>query len=198
MDGSERKKVNRTVPHPKSYLRIDPDNAYKRLGVSPLISTDEIATRISDLRGKAAKSAKAKGHGEAEIREIERLDKIAKEIGDDKERVKYDEAHPVNVLLTVQPSRSEKTWSRYLRAGVASEWLCEVLGDDAFIPSLRCVTFWAPSGLDPNLKAFLLAFDSAEAGLDSPAYEQATVSSVEETVPLRASELERLKELDNG
>jgi hypothetical protein len=144
------------------------DNAYARLGVSPLASTEEIAARIAELRGKAMKLAKAKAVRSVgtEEEEIFRLDRIDEEIGKPAARKKYDEKHPQNVLLTVQPSQAEQTWLPYRKAGLVSEWLYEELERDAFVPSLRCLELWAPGGLDEQLVAILSRFVSDKASDD--------------------------------
>ena len=50
-----------TRPRPKTRLAIDPDNAYAKLGISPLASIDEIKKLLSDKRGKAMAARRAKG-----------------------------------------------------------------------------------------------------------------------------------------
>jgi hypothetical protein len=181
-------------PRSKTFLRIDLDNAYARLGVSPLASSDEIAQRIADLRGKAAKRAKAKAaraFGEDE-EEINRLDRIDDEIGKPRARKKYDEDHPQNILLTVQPSPAEQSWQRYRKAGLISEWLADVLGEDAFVPSLHCLQMWSPKGLNEELRQFLSSFTRDGHSL-TEAVEQ-TAYAGDDALGLRVSpdDLERL------
>jgi hypothetical protein len=143
-------------PRSKRFLSMSQDNAYARLGVSPLASTDEIATLISKRRGEAMKRAKAQAQrgGEAQ-EEILFLDRIHEEIGKPAARKNYDEKHPQNVLLTVQPSQAEQAWLPHRRAGLISEWLREELGEGEFVPSPNCLTLWAPGGLDEQLAAIL-------------------------------------------
>ncbi len=151
-------------PRPKGFLRLDLSNAYTRLGVSPLTSTEDIADKISELRGKANKAAKAAVNAaakDAAEEEILRLDKISEEIGSAKQRERYDESFPQNILLTVQPSSSEQTWLRHRRAGLISEWLREKLEQDAFLPAPNCMRLWAPAGLNPLLLELLTASQSA-------------------------------------
>ena len=68
-------------PRPKTRLAIDPENAYARLGSSPLASIDEIKKLLSDKRGKAMAVRRAKGQGaagddEAEIIELQAIEKL--------------------------------------------------------------------------------------------------------------------------
>jgi hypothetical protein len=185
---------SKSRPRSKAFLSIDRKNAYARLGVSPLSSADEIAQRIADLRGKAVRRAKAKTErsvGEEE-EEIYRLDNIHNEIGTPKGRKKYDEEHPQNILLTVQPSPAEQSWLRYRKSGLISEWLSEELGQDAFVPSLGCLQLWSPGGLPEQLLLFLSEFT-----LDEHSHTEAVEQSAhagEEGPRLRVSpdELEHL------
>jgi hypothetical protein len=152
-------------PRPKGFLRLDLDNAYARLGVSPLASTEEIADRISELRGKANKTAKAAvdpATKAAAEDEILRLDNISDEIGSPRQRERYDENFPQNILLTVQSSSSEQMWLRHRRAGLISEWLRQGLEPDAFLPAVDCLALWAPAGLSPHFLALLAASRSPE------------------------------------
>lgn len=190
-----KKPPSKGRPRSKAFLRINLDNAYARLGVSPLASSDKISSRIAELRGKAIKRAKAKAARSAgeEEEEIYRLDHIHNEIGTPKARKKYDEDHPQNILLTVQPSAAEQSWLRYRKAGLMSEWLADELGQDAFLPSLRCLQLWSPGGLDEKLLLFLSQFTQ-----DENAHTEAvgqSAQSDEEGPGLRVSpdDLERLK-----
>lgn len=157
-------------PRPKGFLRLDLDNAYARLGVSPLTSADDIADRIADLRGKANRAAKAAADPaakQAAEEEIHRLDKIFEDIGAPLQRERYDERFPQNILLTVQPGAAEQAWRKHRRAGLISEWLREGLAQeglpqeglaqDAFLPSPGCLRLWAPAGLSPLLRETLAA-----------------------------------------
>jgi len=181
-------------PRSKSFLTVDRENAYLRLGVSPLASTDEIAARISERRSKAMKQAKAKavrGVGKEE-EEIFDLDRIDEEIGKPAARKKYDEKHPQNVLLTVQPSPAEQAWLPYRKAGLVSEWLCEELGQDAFVPSLHCLGLWSPGGLNEQFGAFLTRFIREESP-DTGAVKHASAAGDEGLLPrVSPSDLERL------
>jgi hypothetical protein len=156
------KSVSKRRPRSKDFISIDTDNAYARLGVSPLESTDKIASLVDDLRGKAMKIAKARTERSIEDeQEIQRLDLISKDIGKPDGRKKYDEEHPQNIMLTLQPSPTEQSWLRHRLDGLISEWLLEELGQDAVLPSFRCLKFWSPQKLDDNLLAFLARFTNA-------------------------------------
>jgi hypothetical protein len=150
-------------PRSKRFLSMSQDNSYAHLGVSPLASTEEIAALITKLRGEAMRRIK-RGIGSEE--EVLRLDRIHEEIGIPAARKKYDEKHPQNVLLTVQPSQAEQTWLPHRRSGLISEWLYEELGEDEFIPTPRCLGLWNPGGLDEQLVALLARFgaENAEGG----------------------------------
>jgi hypothetical protein len=150
-------------PQSKAFLHVDTDNAYAQLGLSPLASTEEIETRISELRARAIKRARATGaRSEEAENEVLRLDKIDAEIGDQRRRDEYDEKYPQNILLTVQPSRLDEAWLKHRKASLLSDWLYEQLTDDPVVPTPRCLRFWAPGGIDATVLAFLERFvDSA-------------------------------------
>jgi hypothetical protein len=176
----------RSRPKSKSFLKLDLDNAYVRLGVSPLASTEEIASRIADLRGKALKRARAKSRrdfSDADEEEVRRLDKIDEEIGDEKKRKEYDRKYPQNQLLTVQPSAAEQAWLRHRKAGLISAWLVQELDGAALVPSVICQRLWAPAGLEPELLALLERFKLQPGA--SPA-------TVEPTSPVLPQDLEKI------
>jgi hypothetical protein len=153
-------------PRSKLFLSLDLKNAYARLGVSPLASDKEISDRIGKLRASAVKRLKAKGNAaidDPDQQEAFRLDKIEEEIGDPRKRKVYDERHPQNILLTVQPSPAEQAWARHRKAGLISNWVQNELGEDALCPTPSCLRLWAPSGLDPELISFLSAYDAGDA-----------------------------------
>lgn len=172
-------------PRSKRFLTMSQDNSYAHLGVSPLAPTDEIASLIAKLRGEAMRRIR-RGDGKEE--EVLRLDRIHEEIGKPAARKKYDERHPQNVLLTVQPSQAEQSWLPYRRSGLVSEWLYEELGQDEFVPTPRCLGLWAPGGLDEELAAALSRF-AAEAPAD-----QDDGAAAEELPRVLPSDLERLLE----
>jgi hypothetical protein len=164
------KSVSKRRPYSKDFLTIDLNNAYARLGISPLESTDKIKSLIDDLRGKAMKKAKASaGRSPEDEEHIHRLDNINREIGTPEGRKRYDERNPQNNMLTLQPSPTEQFWSRHRLDGLISEWLLEELGQDVVIPSFHCLKFWSPQKIEDDLLAFLTKFISVEntAGRDS-------------------------------
>jgi hypothetical protein len=170
-------------PRSKTFLQINLDNPYGRLGVSPLAPTSAIASRISELRGKAIKRVKAKAARSANDADEEQahwLDHIAEQIGDPKKRKIYDERFPQNILLTVQPSLTEQAWSRHRRAGLISEWLCELLGQDAVLPAPGCLRLWAPNGLDAVIDQALAEFTAAGPAAPAPVVEEAGAPSIED------------------
>ncbi|HXU32561.1 MAG TPA: hypothetical protein VN851_18495 [Thermoanaerobaculia bacterium] len=193
VDSSAGISRTRNRPRAKVFLRIDLENAYARLGVSPLASAEEIAARITELRGKAMKVARAKAQrtfGDVE-EEIHRLDQIHDDIGDENKRRIYDEQHPQNILLTVQPSLAEQVWQRHRKAASISEWLCENLSEDAFLPSLRCLRLWNPNGLAGELLSVLSSFTDGE---PIAAVEDNAHPMDEPAIPVSPDDLERLSE----
>lgn len=147
-------------PRPKARIVIDPNNAYARLGVSPLLSTDEIRAFISGLRGKVVggrRGVAAQGFGAAEA-EMTRLQEIEAEIGTPRARLAYDQAHPQNELLTVQPGAEDRRFEPRERASLVSAWLVEELGPEGLFPSPECRALWSLSGIDSELSDFLSRF----------------------------------------
>ena len=126
-------------PKPKARLLIDPDNAYARLGVSPLASTDEIKAFINDRRSKALSRRRSQGREVfgAEDVEITRLQELEEEIGSARARAAYDQEHPQNELLTVQPSPRDRALEPRQRAQLAAAWLREELGPDTLLRVAR-------------------------------------------------------------
>lgn len=136
---------------------IDPNNAYARLGVSPLLDTDEIRAFVSALRGKvvgARRGAAGKGFGAAEA-EMTRLQEIEAEIGTPRARLAYDQAHPQNELLTVQPAAEDRRFEPRQRAALVSAWLRDELSPEGVFPSPECRALWSLSGLDAGLAELL-------------------------------------------
>lgn len=163
-----------TRPNAKSFLQISGDNPYTKLGVSPLAPTAEISLRINTLLAEARRRILAKGAKVADDpdeKDLLMMQQIDKEIGDPKRRKQYDETHPQNILLTVQPSASEKAWQRYRRSALISEWIWESLraeapagyGEQAFVPTHNCLRLWAPSGIGTPEAEFLGAFEAETA-----------------------------------
>jgi hypothetical protein len=154
-----------TRPRPKTRLAIDPDNAYGRLGISPLATIDEIKKLLSDKRGKAMAARRAKGQagtGEEEAEIIE-LQDIEKQIGSPGARAAYDREHPQNALLTVQPAARDKAFEPAKVASLVTSWLVEELGPEAMLLHPDAYWLWIPGGLDPDLAAQLQPFAAAPA-----------------------------------
>jgi hypothetical protein len=149
-----------TRPRPKGRLVVDPNNAYARLGVSPLSSTEEIKSFVLAKRSKAQASKRSRGDddfGAAEA-EMTRLQEIEEEIGTPRARAKYDAKHPQNELLTVQPASADRRFELRERANLAAAWLVEELGPDGEFPSAESVPLWSPD-IDPHLEGILLRFE---------------------------------------
>ena len=154
-----------TRPRPKTRLAIDPDNAYGRLGISPLASIDEIKKLLSDKRGKAMAARRAKGQagtGEEEAEIIE-LQDIEKQIGSPPSRASYDREHPQNALLTVQPATRDKAFEPQKIASLVTSWLVDELGPEAMLLHPDAYWLWIPGGLDPDLAQQLQPFAAAAA-----------------------------------
>ena len=149
-----------TRPRPKSRLVVDPNNAYARLGVSPLSTTEEIKAFVLAKRSKAQASKRSRGDddfGAAEA-EMTRLQEIEEEIGAPRARAKYDAKHPQNELLTVQPARADRRFELRERANLAAAWLVEELGPDGEFPSPESIPLWSPD-IDPELERLLKRFE---------------------------------------
>lgn len=169
-------------PRPKTRLAIDPENAYARLGASPLASTDEIKKLLSDKRGKAMAARRAKGQqafGEEEAEIIE-LQELEKQIGTPAGRAAYDRDHPQNALLTVQPAPRDRAFEPPRIASLVTAWLADELGADAMLLHPDAYWLWLPGGLDPELAAQLAPFATA-------APQPATATSASPTFPDVAS-----------
>lgn len=146
-------------PRPKGNVVVDPLNAYARLGVSPLSTTEEIKAFILAKRSKAQQSKRSRGDddfGAAEA-EMTRLQEIEEEIGTPRARTKYDAKHPQNELLTVQPARADRRFELRERANLAGAWLVEELGADGVFPSPESIPLWSPD-LDAELTELLRRF----------------------------------------
>jgi hypothetical protein len=150
----------RERPRSRSFIAYDKNNAYERLGVSPLASTAEILSRIFELRQEAsrlAKSAVDASFGE-ETEAVLKIDEIADTIGDPVKRQQYDGEHPQNIMLTVQPSSMDRFQLPYRRAGLISEWLREKLEHDVFLPTPSSSQLWLLDTVDQSLLDFLEAY----------------------------------------
>ena len=157
-------------PRPKTRLAIDLDNAYAKLGASPLASIDEIKKLLSDKRGKAMAARRARGQqafGDDEL-EIVELQAIEKQIGTAATRDAYDREHPQNTLLTVQAAPRDKVFEPARVASLATAWLADELGPDAMLLHPDAYWLWLPGGLDPELAAQLAAFAATEPERNDP------------------------------
>jgi hypothetical protein len=153
-------------PRCRTLVHLDLYNAYARLGVSPLMSTEEIKAVVQRKRKELMRRRRTRGQqqfGEEEA-EITALQAIEDEIGTPRARAQYDQAHPQNELLTVQPSPHDRWLDPKHRAGLVSDWLVEELGRDCLLPSPESLSLWAPRELPPELAAFLAAFTGAADG----------------------------------
>ena len=150
-------------PRPKTRLAIDPDNAYARLGISPLASVDEIKKVLSDKRGKAMAARRAKGQSAAgeEEAEIIELQAIEKEIGSPAARAAHDREHPQNALLTVQPASRDKAFEPPRIASLVTSWFVDELGPESMLLHPDAYWLWIPGGLDPDLAQQLQPFAAA-------------------------------------
>jgi hypothetical protein len=149
-----------TRPRPKGRLVVDPNNAYARLGVSPLSTTEEIKAFVLAKRSKAQASKRSRGDddfGAAEA-EMTRLQEIEEEIGTPRARAKYDTKHPQNELLTVQPARADRRFELRERANLAAAWLVEEIGPDSDFPSPESIPLWSPD-IDAPLEQLLKRFE---------------------------------------
>jgi hypothetical protein len=147
-------------PRPKTRLAIDPENAYAKLGASPLASIDEIKRILSDKRGKAmaarrAKGQSASGDDEAEIIELQAIEK---QIGSAQSRETYDREHPQNALLTVQPAPRDRVFEPHKIASLVTAWLVDELGSESMLLHPDAYWLWLPGGLDAELAAQLAPF----------------------------------------
>lgn len=144
-------------PRPKAPIVIDPNNAYARLGVSPLMSTAEIKSAILKKRSEVQKQRRARQRAtfdRADI-EMERLQRIEAEIGVPKKRAAYDAANPQNTLLTVQRAPVDRLLDGNARLDVVTKWLREVLGPDVSLPTPESLAHWIPPREDVQLQARL-------------------------------------------
>jgi hypothetical protein len=175
-------------PRPRARIVIDPNNAYARLGVSPLLGTEDIRAFISNLRGKvvgARRGQAAQGFGAAEA-EMARLQEIEAEIGTPRARLAYDQAHPQNELLTVQPGPDDRRFEPRERANLVAAWLGEELGPGGLFPSPECRALWSLGGIDGALAEVLARFERDTTGSPRP---------VEETTAIDAEQAPEVSDL---
>jgi hypothetical protein len=144
-------------PRPETGLVIDPDNAYARLGVSPLEDTEAIRELLREKRKAAMEARRGRGtesFGDEEA-EMTRLQAIEAEIGTPRARARYDELHPQNALLTVQPLAEDRRLDERFALGLATAWLRERIGPEGFLPSPTTQSLWALDETDLELVALL-------------------------------------------
>jgi hypothetical protein len=147
-------------PRAKTMVGLDLHNAYARLGVSPLLATDEIKELINRKRKEVMRRRRTRVEqqfGEEEA-EMTRLQAIEDEIGTPKSRARYDQLNPQNAILTIQPAPRDGTFDSKHRACLATAWLIEELGHATSLPSPESLSLWASQGLGPDLTAYLSAF----------------------------------------
>ena len=132
-------------------VRLDLDNAYARLGVSPLLPTDEIKEVINRKRKDVMRKRRTRGDQQFGEEEAE-MTRLAGDRGRDRLAqgpAQYDRLNPQNALLTVQPARATSgstpstvpAWSRpgWSRSSAAR----------ASLPSPESLALWAPAGSIP-------------------------------------------------
>lgn len=152
---------NRERPTPRARVVIDPDNAYARLGVSPLLGVEEIKRAIKERSNKLRQAARREGSSEG-TDEIVELERIEREIGTVKARAAYDLRHPQNELLVVQPSSRDRSVESTQRVGIVGQWVLEALGDDAPVLSASSSAWWTTGGVSDALREALAPFVVAE------------------------------------
>ena len=117
-------------PRSKAMVRVDLENAYAKLGVSPLMTTEEIKRVAEQKRRELMRRRRTKSHQQfgAEEDEMTALQAIEDQIGTARAREKYDQANPQNELLTVQPAPHDRWLDPRRRDGLITAWLVEELG----------------------------------------------------------------------
>jgi hypothetical protein len=166
-------------PRPRARIAIDPDNAYSRLGASPLASIVEIKKLLSEQRGKAMAARRARGQQAfgAEEAEIIELQAIEKQIGTAAARAAYDRDHPQNALLTVQAAARDRAFEPAPLAQLVTSWLAEELGPEAMLLHPDAYWLWMPHGLEPELAARLQPFVTAASSTEPAAPPSSAASS---------------------
>lgn len=154
----ENKPESQRRPTPRTMVSYDPNNLYTRLGVSPLASTEEIKAiatkRRFEVKDKRDQSAQNKRTNE----EIMKWDNIADKIGAENQRREYDNQHPQNVILTIQPGEEAKIVHSLDRLCLITVWLLETLGVDTLLPSPNAFPLWVPNPIDERLLQRLKTF----------------------------------------
>lgn len=131
-------------PQPKSFVQVDLNNAYARLGVSPLATDKEIKQLYNEkdakLRGQLRDKANQQFSSiEQQITELQEIEAL---IGSPKARARYDQEHPYNESLTVQPLPGDRFDDPIHRANLATEWLVEQLGRTALLHTPESAAIW--------------------------------------------------------
>jgi len=145
--------MSRGRPRPRALVRIDPENPYARIGVSPAASNEEIK-QLLDLKRRDA-VARARDTGDTRGEEAMRLQELTEIIGKPERRTAYDRLHPWNELLTVQMPPSSRALESPYRAALVTAALVEELGPEPLLPSAQSLALWAPAGLPEELRALL-------------------------------------------
>lgn len=172
-------------PRPSSFVQVDLDNAYARLGISPLAPTRDIKQLINDkireLKSQLSSKSEA-SFGDVED-QINRLQQIEEKIASPKARARYDQQHPQNELLTIQPCPSDHFDDPRFRAGLVTAWLVETLGSDRLLPTADCLAFWRVENLPlaEMLSGLVSAHGPARQSARGPDVESPTTPQPEST-----------------
>lgn len=145
--------MSRGRPRPRALVRIDPENPYARIGVSPTAATDEIKKVLDERRAQAA--ARARDSGDTSGAEVIRIQKIFDILAKPERRAAYDRMNPWNELLTVQLPPSARAMESPHRAALVTAALIEELGPERLLPSAQSLALWAPSGWPEELNDIL-------------------------------------------
>jgi hypothetical protein len=169
-------------PRAKTMVGLDVHNAYARLGVSPLLPTDEIKEIINRKRKELVRRRRTRADQQfgAEEAEMTSLQAIEDEIGTPKARARYDRVNPQNLLLTVQPAPGDAGLDPGYRSGLVTAWLVEELGRESRIPSAEALSLWAPHGLGPEIIEFLAGFAGGDRAVAAGQVDEAAVPEVAE------------------
>jgi curved DNA-binding protein CbpA len=155
-------------PRPNCFVQVDLDNAYARLGVSPLAATREIKQLINDKirQLKSQLGTKSESSFSAAEHEITQFQQIEERIASPKARARYDQEHPQNELLTVQPCPYDHFDDPQYRAGLVTAWLIEALGRDRLLPTAECLAFWRATSDPARAEPGSPAADAPGAGAE--------------------------------
>ncbi len=113
--------------------------------------------------GHRAKGQAASGDDEAEIIELQAIEK---QIGSPASREAYDREHPQNALLTVQPAPRDRAFEPAKIASLVTAWLVDELGADSMLLHPDAYWLWLPSGLDSELAAQLAPFSETSTQME--------------------------------